>query len=153
MAANPSPEPGAAPALSEPRVRELFDRYLQAWNDHDGPGVAGYMADDAVYEDVAAGQVRRGREEIASWVAEGAGFSSDLRFQEVSFFYLGSAYAVEWVMTGTNDGPVGGQAATGRPYRVRGASVGTLNGRGLIAANRDYWNMAEVLAQIGLTPA
>ena len=97
--------------------------------------------------------LRRGREEIASWVAEGAGFSSDLRFDEVSFFYLGTAYAVEWVMSGTNDGPAGGQPATGRPYRVRGASVGTLNGEGLIAENRGYWNMAEVLAQIGLTPA
>jgi hypothetical protein len=37
------PRPGRAPALSEPRVREFFDRYLQAWNDHDGPAAA-YMA-------------------------------------------------------------------------------------------------------------
>jgi uncharacterized protein (TIGR02246 family) len=86
----------------------LFDRYLQAWDEHDRPAVADYMPEDGVYEDVAAGQVRRGREEIASWVAEGAGFSSDLRLDAVSFFYLGSAYAVEWVMSGTNDGPVGG---------------------------------------------
>lgn len=71
----------------------------------------------------------------------------------MTFFYLGSAYAVEWVMSGTNDGPVGGQPATGRPWRVRGASVGTLNAEGLIAENRDYWNMAEVFAQIGFTPA
>lgn len=73
MGTNTGPDPAAAPALSEPRVRELFDRYLQAWNDHDGPGAAAYMADDAVYEDVAAAQVRRGRDEIASWVAEGPG--------------------------------------------------------------------------------
>ncbi|MGE5292632.1 MAG: hypothetical protein ACM3ML_36675 [Micromonosporaceae bacterium] len=44
------------------------------------------------------------------------------------------------------------QPATGRPYRVRGASAGTLNSEGLISTNRDYWNMAEVLAQIGFTP-
>jgi hypothetical protein len=37
MGTSTSPDPGAAPALSEPRVRELFYRYLQAWNDHDGP--------------------------------------------------------------------------------------------------------------------
>jgi hypothetical protein len=59
----------------------------------------------------------------------------------------------EEVMSGTNDGPAGGQPATGRPYRVRRASVGTLTAQGLIAENRDYWNMADVLAQIGLTPA
>jgi steroid delta-isomerase-like uncharacterized protein len=107
-----------------------------------------YMADDAVYEDVAVAQVCRGRDEIVSWMAEGAGFSSGLHLEAVTFFYLGSAYAVEWVMSGTNDGPVGGQPATGRPWRVRGASVGTLNAEGLIAENRDYWNMAEVFAQI-----
>lgn len=151
MGTNTSPDPAAAPALSEPRVREFFDRYLQAWNDHDGPAAAAYMAEDAVYEDVAAAQVRRGRDEIASWVAEGTGFSSDLHLEAVTLFYLGSAFAVEWVMSGTNDGPVGGQPATGRPWRVRGASVGTLNAEGLIAENRDYWNMAEVFAQIGLT--
>jgi steroid delta-isomerase-like uncharacterized protein len=151
MGTSTSPDPAAAHTLSEPRVREIFDQYLQAWNDHDGPAAA-YMAEDAVYEDVAAAQVRRGRDEIASWVAEGAGFSSDLHLEAVTFFYLGSAFAVEWVMSGTNDGPVGGQPATGRPWRVRGASVGTLNAEGLIAENRDYWNMAEVLAQIGLTP-
>jgi hypothetical protein len=31
-------------------------------------------------------------------------------------------------------------------------SVGTLNAEALITENRDYWNMAEVLAQIGLIP-
>ncbi len=152
MGTNASPDPVAAPALREARVREFFDRYLQAWNDHDGPAAAAYMAEDAVYEDVAAAQVRRGRDEIASWVAEGAGFSSDLHLETVTFFYLGSAFAVEWVMSGMNDGPVGSQPATGRPWRVRGVSVGTLNAEGLIAQNRDYWNMAEVFAQIGLTP-
>jgi ketosteroid isomerase-like protein len=68
MGTNTSPDPAAAPALSEPRVRELFDRYLQAWNDHDGPAAAAYMANDAVYEDVAAAQVRAaGTKSPAGW--------------------------------------------------------------------------------------
>lgn len=144
---------GAAPVGSEAETREVFDRYLQAWNDHDGQAAAACMAEDAVYEDVAAGRVCRGRPEIAGWVSEGAGFSSDLHFEEVSFFAFGSAYALEWVMSGTNDGSAGGMAATGRSYRVRGASVGRLNADGLITENRDYWNMADVFAQIGMMPA
>jgi hypothetical protein len=31
-------------------------------------------------------------------------------------------------------------------------SVGTLDAKGLIAENRDYWNMADMLGQIGLIP-
>jgi hypothetical protein len=57
------------------------------------------MAEDAAYEDVAAAQVCHSRDEIASWVADGAGFPSDLHFDDVSFYHLGSAYAVEWVMS------------------------------------------------------
>jgi hypothetical protein len=48
MGTNASPDPVAAPTLSEPQVREFFDRYLQAWNDHDGPAAAAYMGEDAV---------------------------------------------------------------------------------------------------------
>lgn len=152
MSTYASADPVTAPPRNQATVKEFFDRYLQAWNDHDGAAAAAHMAEDAVYEDVAAARVCHGREEIARWVAEGVGFSSDLHFEDVSFFYFGSAYAVEWVMSGTNDGPAGDQPATGRPYRVRGASVGTLNDEGLIAENRDYWNMADVFVQIGLVP-
>ena len=153
MSTSTSAGPAAGPALSEPRARGVVDRYMQAWNDHDGPAVTACMAEDAVYEDVPVAQVRHGRDEIASYVAEVAGFSSDWHFEAVAFFSLGSAYAVEWVMSGTNDGPLRGQPATGRPYRVRGVSVGMLGAEGLIAENRDYWNMADMLAQLGLIPA
>ena len=90
---------------------------------------------------------------ILGLAPEVARFSSDWHFEAVAFFSLGSAYAVEWVMSGTNDGPLRGQPATGRPYRVRGVSVGMLSAEGLIAENRDYWNMADMLAQLGLIPA
>ena len=136
--------------LTAPALEEFFDRYLRAWNDHDGPSAAACMAADAVYEDVAAGRVMHGRDEIGDWVAEGASFSSDLRFDKVSFFFLDSAFATEWVMTGTNDGEIAGRPATGKPFRVRGASIGKVDSDGLIVENRDYWNMAEVLVQLGL---
>jgi hypothetical protein len=45
---------------SEAAVRECFGRYLQAWNTHDGPAAAVYMAEDAMNEDAAAAQVRHG---------------------------------------------------------------------------------------------
>ena len=37
--------------------RDFFDGYLDAWNAHDPAAVARYMAEDAIYEDVALGRV------------------------------------------------------------------------------------------------
>ena len=46
--------------------RAFFDEYLAAWNAHDPAAVARYMADDAIYEDVALGRVLHGPSEIST---------------------------------------------------------------------------------------
>ena len=132
--------------------RAFFEEYLAAWNAHDPAAVARYMADDAIYEDVALSRVLHGPSEIAAFVEEATRLSSDFRFYEVSLFTAGSNYANEWIMTGTNDREVQGVPATGRSFRVRGASVGKLDASGLIVENRDYYNLAELLTQLGILP-
>ena len=133
--------------------KDFFADYLAAWNAHDPAAVARYMADDAIYEDVALGRVLHGPSEIAAFVKEATRISSDFRFEEVSMFTVGSDYANEWIMTGTNDREVQGAPATGRSFRVRGASVGKLDPSGRIVQNRDYYNLAELYAQLGMGPA
>jgi steroid delta-isomerase-like uncharacterized protein len=132
--------------------RAFFEEYLAAWNAHDPAAVTRYMADDAIYEDVALGRVLHGPSEIAAFVEEATRSSSDFRFEEVSLFTAGSDYANEWIMTGTNDREVQGVPATGRSFRVRGASVGKLDTNRRIVQNRDYYNLAELFAQLGLRP-
>ena len=132
--------------------RAFLDRYLDAWNAHDPAAVARHMADNAVYEDVALGRVLHGPSEIAKFVEEATRSSSDFRFEVVSLITTGSDYANEWVMLGTNDRALPGVPATGRSFRVRGASVGKLDSSGLIVENRDYYNLAELLTQLGVPP-
>ena len=135
-----------------PPDRDFFDTYLDAWNTHDSAAVARHMADDAVYEDVALGRVLHGPSEIASFVEEATATSSDFRFEVVSLVTAGSDFANEWVMVGTNDRERPGAPATGRSFRVRGASVGRLDGSGRIVENRDYYNLVELLTQLGTLP-
>ena len=133
-------------------TRNFLDRYLDAWNAHDPAAVARHMADGAIYEDVALGRVLRGPSEIAKFVEEATRSSSDFRFEVVSVLTAGSNYANEWVMLGTNDRALPSVPATGRSFRVRGASVGRLDSSGLIVENRDYYNLAELLTQLGVPP-
>jgi steroid delta-isomerase-like uncharacterized protein len=132
--------------------RAFLDRYLDAWNAHDPAAVARHMADSAVYEDVALGRVLHGPSEIAKFVEEATRSSSNFRFEVVSLITTGSDYANEWVMRGTNDRALPGVPASGRSFRVRGASVGKLDSSGLIVENRDYYNLAGLLTQLGISP-
>lgn len=129
-----------------------IDRYMEAWNSHDGSSVADFMAADATYEDLALGAVHQGRDAIKAFVEEANDFSSDYRFLTVSTQESGQSYAIEWEMIGTNTGEGGGLPATNKPYRIRGASVGVVDDQGKITLNRDYWNMADYLVQVGILP-
>lgn len=134
-------------------MSEWWHPYLQAWNAHDGHAVAEWMAEDARYEDVALGEVHTGRADIAQWIdGMAAQFSSNYHFETVSAQQDGDAYAAEWVMSGTHDGPSGPLPPTGKRFSIRGVSVGVLEG-GKIKSNTDYWDMAGFLGQIGMLPA
>ena len=63
-----------------------------------------------------------------------------------------TGYALEWVMQGTHDRASAQIPATGKPFAIRGVSVGELRD-GKIARNTDYWSLAEFLMQVGLMPA
>ena len=129
---------------------EWVDDYLAAWNSYDGEAVAAFMAEDVTYEDLSSGAVYEGRAAVRTYVAGTYGFSSDYRFIVVSAQADGDRYAIEWEMLGSNTGPSGGFPATGKPYRIRGVSIGTVDAGGLIVHNRDYWNLAAYLVEIGL---
>jgi len=130
-----------------------METYLDAWNNHDGSTVAAFMAEDATYEDLALGVIHEGREAIKSFVDEAEEFSKDYAFTSVSEQQSGDRYAMEWEMYGTNTGEAGGIPATNKPYRIRGVSIGRLDAQGKIQQNRDYWNMADYLVQVGILPA
>jgi SnoaL-like polyketide cyclase len=55
-------------------------------------------------------------------------------------------------MIGTNTGEGAGLPPTNKPFRIRGVSVGILDSSGKIKHNRDYWNLAAYLMQVGILP-
>jgi len=133
-------------------VSKWMTVYLDAWDSHDAEKVASFMADDVVYEDLAVGQIHQGRAAVAAFVQTSEDFSKDHKFISVSEQASGDRYALEWEMVGTNTGEAAGMPATNKPFRIRGVSVGTLDANGKIKHNRDYWNLADYLMQVGILP-
>lgn len=136
--------------------QDWIRQYLDAWNSHDAARVVGFMTDDVRYADVALGESKSGAAEVQQFVESAeADFSSDYRFDAGQILVsTEDSYAVEWTMSGTNDraDEARGLPATGRHFEVAGVSIGRLRG-GKIIENRDYWNLAGYLMQVGLMPA
>jgi ketosteroid isomerase-like protein len=54
----------------------VFDRYRDAWNNHDVDAVLEFFTDDGVYEDVTVARVNRGKAEIRAFVEPQALFAA-----------------------------------------------------------------------------
>jgi len=122
---------------------QWIEAMLAAWNAHDGDRVAECFAPDGSWEDVSFGFRHEGRARIAEmWSVESPGFSSDARFDLVSAVVDDSGYGIQWRWSGTHND-------SGRPFDIRGASIGLLHD-GLVVEHFDYWNPAHVSEQLGM---
>jgi steroid delta-isomerase-like uncharacterized protein len=130
-----------------------FDGYVRAINAHDWDAIVSFMTDDVVYEDITLGERHQGAQSVKEfWRSAATDFSSDFRMEVLRSFGTATDFAAEWVFKGTHDGTNPQLAATGKQFAVRGVSIGRIEG-GRIKENKDVWNMAEFLSQVGLMTA
>jgi steroid delta-isomerase-like uncharacterized protein len=129
--------------------------FMDAVNAHDAAAVAEHMTDDVVYVDMGIAERFEGPAAVRDLYASlETTFSSDYRMDFSRALIDGDSYAVEWTMSGTNDGddPERGLPATGHRFAIPGVSIGFLRD-GRIAEHTDYYNLAGFLMQVGLMPA
>ncbi|WP_331371705.1 ester cyclase [Sinorhizobium chiapasense] len=126
--------------------------YVAAWNAHDSSKAASYFADDVTYYDASVGKPVNGKDAAktgvidnflnavpdAVWAVKGEPIAAG---DKVSF---------EWEFSGTNSGAwADGTAATGKPFKITGASIFTVKD-GKISTQSDYYDALGFYKQLGL---
>lgn len=126
---------------------QWLDTYIDAWLGHvvaggpDGSAALarlnGFMATDVVYDDVPSGARFDGQQGVADMARQAFELSTDLTFEIASRQTDGRSFAFETRGAGTNTGPLGPMAATGKPFTLRGVSIGTTRPDGRVDTRRD----------------
>src|SRR5579872_5588826 len=102
-------------------LSDALDRYFAAWNDHDPAAVVASLTDKGTYEDPTTGGPLAGDALAQNVDSLLTGFP-DVHFELVSVDHIGErAAAVQWLMTGTNTGPMPGGPPTGQSIALAGA--------------------------------
>ncbi len=121
----------ATPVASPVALSPLLQRSIAALNAGDGKAVAALYTPDGTFEDVAAGAVARGREEIAAYFDDIFARQTGAVLQPVAGHEEDGWAVVEYVFTVTASGGGARQA-------VRGATVYEIED-GLIRRATDYY--------------
>lgn len=133
---------------------DFADNYSQAWSAPNSDLLRSMFASDGVYIDGGMQKEYRGFEHIAWFYGHMLRFAPDSRIVFSNPIFAGGTFALEWVWSGTANGQLalGSEtyAATGRAFAVPGACIGRLNGEAAVSYHRDYYDVLDLLQQIGL---
>lgn len=151
-AATAAPEvaPPPAPTMFDLQLKSLRD-YVSAFNKHDASAIAKLYAENAVF-------VERG--ELVS-VGETSVESNYRRFFDAfpdsatsikRSWHTGDTVIFEYVEGGTNTGPHGGQAATGKKVGYIGASVLQFDDKARVKKDTTYYDELTMEVQAGWAP-
>lgn len=127
---------------------ETVARMASAFNERDWQTIRAAVADDCVFSDPV--QDHKGPEGFVdaynkAWVA---GFS-DARMTDVAIHDSGDTVIVEFVGTGTNDGPVADFPSTGKHASQHICEVYRFGRDGKVIGGRSYYDQLGILAQLG----
>jgi len=137
-------------STSPDQIRRLVHELYTAWSLHQPERIDLIFTDDAVYEDVAGGQIVRGKEAIKQLLRAAYAWAPDFRVAMKSLIVTDDTAATEWVSEGIQTGPIGELPASGNSFQLRGASILNFQ-NGKIAKVTDYYDMATFLRQLGGT--
>ena len=133
----------ASPTLS------AAQRYFDAWNRHDPDGIVATFAPGGTYHDPTSGGELTG----AAIGQNAAGLFArfpDVQFEVVSVAETDRGTVVaEWLMRGTNNGPMGNAPPTGRTVALPGIDLIAVEGD-LVRSVRGYFDRRELAEQLGL---
>ena len=129
----------------------LLLNHTKAWSTHNVDIIDEIFAENGIYEDVAAGTIAHGREEIKNGLKENFVAVPDFKVELIDWFSSKNMLASQWIMSGTQTGDYPGLPATGKSFSVRGASIAIIKD-GKFERWTDYYDLYLFLKQLGTIP-
>jgi steroid delta-isomerase-like uncharacterized protein len=125
----------------------IATKWAAAWNSHDPAKIVALFAEDGVYEDIPFGSTNRGPAALRKYAADYFAAVPDMKTVVTGSAVKNGVGYVEWVFSGTDVGLY----KTGKPFSIRGVSIiAAKNGR--ITRDRDYYDLAALMKQVGAAP-
>jgi steroid delta-isomerase-like uncharacterized protein len=125
-----------------------------AWNSHDAARLAAVYTQDATVLDPFYTEPLEGREAIEKDASGLFTAFPDIAFRPTKVIVDGQTVALEVMVSGTNTGPLqlptGLIAPTGRRVEFSASGFSDIDAMGRIREERRYFDVAGVIAQLGL---
>jgi len=137
--------------MTRDQIVDLFDKRMNAFNEHDVESIAETYAENAVVESPLGG-THQGRAAIAAVAGAFLSAFTDATYSQDALIIDGDHVVQVITMSGTDTGGLMGMAPSGRPAQLPMVIVCQVAG-GLITHERRIYDFTGMLVQIGVLKA
>ncbi len=119
------------------------------WSRRDFDALVSEMVENFTYQDHARGLSIDTRDGFKDYVAAWAESFSDGVITNDLYRDAGDSVVSEFIVRGTNDGPLGSLPATGRSYTGRLCEIMNFDSEGRMVSGGLYYDQLSMLVQLG----
>lgn len=139
-----------ARAVGQGSAPRVVRQWAAAWNTGSPEDMAALFTEDGTYEDHAFQAAFQGRDGAAQWISITNASIDDAHVEIHEAFRGGDRIAVQWTFSGKNTaGGLAGLPPTGKSFSVLAVSIFEMEGNKIRRVD-DYYNLADLLRQVGL---
>ena len=137
---------------SESKVETVLSSYMQAWAEHNITKIDSYYAEDVQWYDLPTDTTTKGRAKVAKYITDAfLAYVPDMYWEKSGdTFVSGNTVTYEWTYGGTFTGNWGETAIKEKKFSIKGISTTTINDKGEITSQKDYYDMLGFQKQLGL---
>lgn len=137
---------------AESKIEQVLDNYMQAWAEHNISKIDTFYADDVAWYDLGSDMTIKGKTKMSKAITDTfMGYVPDMYWKKSGdVFVSDNTIIYEWVYGGTFDGSWGEQKVVHKQFSIKGISTTTINDKGKIIFQKDYYDMAGFMRQLGI---
>ncbi len=137
---------------SETDVEKVLRGYMNAWQEHSVEKIGSYFATNVAWYDLPSDSTTQGKSKVTKAITDAfMGYVPDMYWvKSGDVFVSGNTVTYEWSYGGTFNGRWGDIEIKNKKFSIKGISTTTINEKGKIISQKDYYDMYQFQQQLGL---
>ncbi len=139
-------------SASAQNVEEVLKHYMDAWGEHSISKIDSFFADDVIWYDLSSDTTTKGKEKVSKAITDAfMGYVPNMYWvKSGDVFVSGNTVIYEWTYGGTFNGKWGDNDIEGKDFAIKGISTTTINNRGKIISQKDYYDVDSFKRALGI---
>jgi len=134
------------------KVEQVLNSYMNAWNEHNISKIESHYSPNVVWYDLPSDSTTKGKKKVSTAITTAfMGYVPDMFWvKSGDVFVSDNTITYEWSYGGTFNGSWGDIKVINKKFSIKGISTTSIDEKGKIISQKDYYDMYTFQKQLGV---